>query len=442
MNASSLQPKHVSVLGAGESGVAVARLLASEGVCVTVLDTAPLESLEARAAQLKELGIPLCCGEEALRVPLLSDLAVMSPGIDPDSEQVQAFVNKGIPLTGELEMAFERCACPVVAITGTNGKTTTTQLVEALLNGAGVSTRACGNIGPAFSAQVGDSASLAVLTVEVSSFQLETIRRFRPKIAVWLNFAPDHLDRYPSMKEYYEAKVRIFENQTEADWAVVNARDVLPALKAKTIRFSAYGEDADFILKDGTIEFRGEAVLRLSDTHLRGAHNAENLMAALGCGYAWGLGWEQMLASLCGYKALPHRCEVVGTVEGVEYVNDSKATNLDAVEKALVSETRRVVLIAGGKDKGFEFGAIKDLVAKRCRAAVLIGEMAPRIEELWSPEVPCHWAGSLGQAVTVSKSLAQKGDVVLFSPGTSSFDMFKNYADRGNQFRALVQQLF
>jgi UDP-N-acetylmuramoylalanine--D-glutamate ligase len=357
------------------------------------------------------------------------------------SEQVQTFVSHGIPLTGELEVAFERCVCPVVAITGTNGKTTTTQLVEALFNGASVPTRACGNIGPAFSGQVQNSEALSLMTVEVSSFQLETIQRFRPKIAVWLNFAPDHLDRYASMEEYYAAKIRIFENQTESDWAIVNARDVLPVLNAKVLRFSAYSADADFVLRDGVIEFRGEPVLRMSDTQLRGAHNAENLMAALACGYAWGLTWQQMHASLCQYKALPHRCEVVGSIGGVEYVNDSKATNLDAVEKALVSETRRVVLIAGGKDKGFEFGAITDLVAQRCRAAVLIGEMAHRIEELWSASVPCHRAGSLSDAVSLSKSMAQKGDIVLFSPGTSSFDMFKNYADRGNQFRALVQNL-
>jgi UDP-N-acetylmuramoylalanine--D-glutamate ligase len=261
---------------------------------------------------------------------------------------------------------------------------------------------------------------------------------------VWLNFAPDHLDRYASLPEYFAAKVRIFENQLPEDWAVINARDTLPPLKAKVLRFSAYepyDPDTDFTLKNGTIEFRGHPVLRLAETQLRGAHNAENLMAALACGHVWGLSWDAMRESLCAYKALPHRCEVVGTVAGVEYINDSKATNLDAVEKALSSETRRVVLIAGGKDKGFEFGALTKLVTARCRAAVLIGEMAGRIQKSWEPSLPCLRAGSLAEAVALSRDVAEPGDLVLFSPGTSSFDMFKNYADRGNQFRALVQQL-
>jgi UDP-N-acetylmuramoylalanine--D-glutamate ligase len=444
MNALPAHFKNVSVLGAGESGVAAARLLASEGVAVTVLDTAPLGNVGERALQLAEAGIPLCSGVAALEVPADTSLAVLSPGIDPASPQVQAFVRAGVPLTGELETAFQRCACPVVAITGTNGKTTTTQLVESLFNGAGLPTRACGNIGPAFSSEVSNSRNLALLTVEVSSFQLETIQTFRPKIAVWLNFAPDHLDRYASLQEYFSAKVRIFENQSPEDWAVINARDTLPPLRAKVLRFSAYepySQETDFTQKNGTIEFRGEPVLSLTETQLRGAHNAENLMAALACGHAWGLSWDAMRASLCAYKALPHRCEVVGTVAGVEYVNDSKATNLDAVEKALSSDTRRVVLIAGGKDKGFEFGALTELVAARCRAAVLIGEMAGRIQKCWEPSLFCLRAGSLAEAVALSRDVAEPGDLVLFSPGTSSFDMFKNYADRGNQFRALVQQL-
>ncbi len=433
--------KRVAVLGAGASGVAAARLFAAEGASVTVLDTASPESLVDRALELADLGIALETGATALQVPEGTTLAVLSPGIDQASEQVRAFIDAGIPLTGELEAAFARCLCPVVAITGTNGKTTTTQLIEAMFNAAEVSTRACGNIGPAFSAHVGESKTLAALTVEVSSFQLETIAKFRPKIAVWLNFAPDHLDRYPSMREYYEAKVRIFENQTEEDWAVVNVRDTLPALRAQTLTFSAYVDSGDFALLDGVITFRGEPILRMADTHLRGLHNAENLMAALATGRAWGLAWKAMLPALCAYRALPHRCELVGCVDGVDYVNDSKATNLDAVEKALASESRSVVLIAGGKDKGFEFGAITALVTGRCRRAVLIGEMAARIQSEWGDALPCERATDLAEAVELARKAAQPGDVVLFSPGTSSFDMFKNYADRGNQFRALVQNL-
>ncbi|MEI6871803.1 MAG: UDP-N-acetylmuramoyl-L-alanine--D-glutamate ligase [Verrucomicrobiota bacterium] len=432
--------KRVSVLGAGESGISAALLLAAEGHAVTVHDTAAPETLPERAAKLSAAGIVLRGGAEAVTVPEGTQLAVLSPGIALGSPLVEAFRSALVPVVGELELAFERCKCPVVAVTGTNGKTTTTQLIEAMFKGAGVATEACGNIGPAFSAKVGESGALSVMTVEVSSFQLETIERFHPKVAVWLNFAPDHLDRYASMEEYYEAKLRIFERQTENDWAVVNARDNLPQLKARTLRFNAHAPGADFSLVDGVIQFLGEPVLRMSDTHLVGLHNAENLMAALATGFAWGLDWAAMRPALCAYRALPHRCEVVGESLGVQYVNDSKATNLDAVEKALASETRKVVLIAGGKDKGFEFESLTGLVAQRCRSAVLIGEMAARISDQWSGALECQRAGSLSEAVALARAAAQPGDVVLFSPGSSSFDMFANYADRGNQFRALVRQ--
>jgi UDP-N-acetylmuramoylalanine--D-glutamate ligase len=441
MNATAFNSLPVAVLGAGESGVAAALLLAAEGVPVSVFDVASREQLAARAAELSSAGIPLICGAEPVAVPEQARLAVLSPGIAPDSDLVRLFTGAGVPLMGELEFAFQRCECPVVAITGTNGKTTTTQLLEVMFNGAGAPTKACGNISPAFSSCVGQSAGLALMTVEVSSFQLETISTFRPKIAVWLNFAPDHLDRYRSLEEYHRAKMRLFENQQESDWAVVNKRDNISGLRAKTLSFSAYERGGDFELVDGVILFRGVPVLRMEDTQLRGLHNAENLMAALAAGHAWGLEWEAMRAPLCGYRSLPHRCEVVASLDGVEYVNDSKATNLDAVEKALQSEARPVVLIAGGKDKGFEFDTLTELVAERCRCAVLIGEMADRIHAQWEHALPCHRAATLAEAVSCARAAASAGDVVLFSPGTSSFDMFRSYADRGSQFRALVQSL-
>jgi UDP-N-acetylmuramoylalanine--D-glutamate ligase len=244
------------------------------------------------------------------------------------------------------------------------------------------------------------------------------------------------------MEEYYAAKIRIFENQTSEDWAIVKLGDRLPPLQARILTFSAYAPGGDFEWRDGAIHFHGEPVLHLADTQLRGLHNAENLMAALGAGFARGLDFAQMRAPLCAYKALPHRCEWVRTLDGVDYVNDTKATNLDALEKALLSETRPVVLIAGGKDKGFEFDSVSALVGEKCRAAVLLGEMAERIGSVWKERVPCVQAGrSLEKAVQLARAQARPGDVVLLSPGTSSFDMFKNYAERGNQFRALVQAL-
>ena len=411
---------------------------------ITVLDTAEVEKLRKKIDALGARGIRVIAGlaaEEAARTEHF-DLAVLSPGIDPSVPLVQHFLQRRIAMIGELELAYEMCKCPIIGITGTNGKTTTTQLTERMLNACGVKTVAAGNIGPAFSARVGESAQLDVMTLEISSFQLETITRFRANIAVWLGFAHDHLDRYRSMEEYYAAKIRIFENQTDDDWAVVNFRDKLPPLRAQKITFSAFAEGADFGLRDGTIHFQGAPVLRLGDTQLRGAHNAENLMAALGIGHARGLGFEAMRAPLCEYKPLPHRCEPIRVLDGIEWVNDSKGTNPDSVEKALLGETRPVVLIAGGKDKGFEYGMLTDLVAQKCRAAVTMGEMADRIEALWRERLPVHNAGrSLERAVQLARAQAQPGDLVLFSPGTSSFDMFKNYADRGNQFRELVQAL-
>ncbi len=406
---------------------------------MTVLDTAEENKLRKKIDALGRLGIRVLAGLAAEHDTTRYDLAVLSPGIDPAVPLVQNFLRKRVEMIGELELAYEMCECPIVAITGTNGKTTTTQLVEQMLNSCGVKTVASGNIGPAFSARVRQSKELDVMTIEVSSFQLERIERFRAEIAVWLGFAADHLDRYASIEEYYAAKIRVFENQTADDWAVVNFRDRLPQLAAKKITFSAFVAGGDFDLREGTIFYHGAAVLAMRDTNLRGSHNAENLMAALGVGVALGLEFSQMIPALAAYRALPHRCEVLGTIAGVEWINDSKGTNLDSVEKALHSETRPIVLIAGGKDKGFEFDSLTALVAEKCRAVVVLGEMADRIEAMWGGHVPCSNAGrSLEAAVQLARDAAQPGDAVLFSPGTSSFDMFKNYADRGNQFRNLV----
>lgn len=411
---------------------------------VTVLDTAEENKLRKKIDALGMRGIRLIAGLAAEHESSHGafDLAVLSPGIDPAVPLVQNFLERRIKMIGELELAYELCRCPIVGITGTNGKTTTTQLVEKMLNSCGVKTLAAGNIGPAFSARVKQSADLDVMTLEISSFQLERIERFRCHTAVWLGFAPDHLDRYATMEEYYAAKIRIFENQTANDWAVVNLRDRLPQLKAQKIAFSAYESGGDFELRSGVIHFREEPVLRMSDAKLRGSHNAENLMAALGVGFVHGLSFGAMHGPLCAYEPLPHRCEPIRVARAVEWVNDSKGTNPDSVEKALHSETRPVVLIVGGKDKGFEYEMLTELVATKCRAAVTIGEMSDRIEAIWKDRVPVENAGrSLEKAVELAAGLAQSGDVVLFSPGTSSFDMFKNYADRGNQFRALVQAL-
>jgi UDP-N-acetylmuramoylalanine--D-glutamate ligase len=438
--------KKIAVLGFGSSGEAAALVLAEEGAVTTILDSADLKKLRPKIEKIAPFGIAVLGGSDADRDKSKYERAILSPGIDPTVPLVQNFLKKRIEMIGELEFSWELCKCPVIAITGTNGKTTTTELVARMLNENGVKTLAAGNIGPAFAAVVKKSADLEVMTLEVSSFQLEEIRTFRPHIAVWLNFTPDHLDRYPNMEAYRKAKLRIFENQTVDDFAIVKLEDMPAvvdpaAVRARVITFSAANEGGDFALRDGVIQFRGEPVLAMDKTKLRGLHNAENLMASLATGYLMGLSFEAMGAPLSTYMPLPHRCEVVGNVNGVDYVNDSKATNIDALEKALVSESRPVVLIAGGKDKGFEYGAVTDLIAQKVHHAVLIGEMAKRIQALWGSRVPCEQASSLSDAVERARGHARSGDVVLFSPGTSSFDMFKSYADRGDQFRNLVKSL-
>jgi len=432
--------KNVAVLGAGRSGKAAAHLLAEQGARVTLLDSVPEEKLTG-IERLREEGVYILCGPLADEDPALYDLGVYSPGIDPELALAKNFSRKNIPIIGELELGYQFCTVPVIGITGTNGKTTTTELISQMLNACGQPTMACGNIGKPLVEAARESDDLAVLTVEVSSFQLETIREFHPEIAIWLNFAPDHLDRYRSIREYRDAKLRIFENQSSDDTAVVNVAEDLPSLKARVASFSAWTNDGDYSLGDGWILYRQQRVLNLSEAQLRGPHNAENMMAALAVGRARGLSFEEMVPPLCAYRAQLHRLELIRTIGGVDYINDSKATNLDALEKALLSATKPIILIAGGKDKGFAFDSIAPLIAGKVRRAVLIGEIAERVARDWREATECELAPSLGAAVERAQAIAHAGETVLFSPGTSSFDMFKSYADRGDQFRALVRGL-
>lgn len=432
--------KTAVVLGLGDSGEAAAVLLAEEGATVTVCDSSDGPRQHEKATRLAEQGVTVLLGPAADTDPVVYDVCVLSPGIDPVVPLVQNVLAKKIPVIGEIELGFEECVCPVVAITGTNGKTTTTELTTAMLQGSGVRTLASGNIGLPFATAVRQSTQLDVMVLEVSSFQLETIARFRPQVAVWLNLSPNHLDRYRDVEEYRAAKLRIFDNQKPGDFAVVNARESLPPLAARTITFSAYTDEADFTLHDGVIFYQGTAVLDQSTTKLPGIHNAENLMAALGIGLALGLDFERMAAAVTEYTAPVHRCEFVKELDGVRWINDSKATNLDSVEKAILSQQGPLLLIAGGKDKGFEFDPIAPLVRERVREAILIGEMKERIALAWSG-VPCRLAATLEEAVGLAQTLATPGDTVLFSPGTSSFDMFRNYGERGNRFKDAVKSL-
>ena len=430
----------VAVLGIGRSGVAAARLLKRCGAAVTALDSGESTLLRERSSLLRDEGITVVTGREAEKDPSRHDLAVLSPGIEESAPLVANATSGGTPLIGELELAFTLATSPVVAITGTNGKTTTTELTARMLRGAGWNAEACGNIGTPMS-ELLLGTEPAVFVAEVSSFQLETIRTFRPKVALWLNLSPNHLDRYPSMAEYRAAKLRIFENQTEGDWAVVQHGSELPPLRAHTITFSATNASADLTLSEGTrILHRGKLLLDMEATKLRGPHNAANLMAAFGAGIALGADTAAMGAAVGDYAPPAHRCELVAVRGGVSWINDSKATNLDAMEQAIRSVKGPLTLIAGGKDKGFGFAPIAPLVRERAGLAILIGEMRHRIARDWAG-VPTIVAGTLGEAVSAAAEKTASGSTVLFSPGTSSFDMFRDYVRRGEEFRRLVLEL-
>ncbi|MEX1009941.1 MAG: UDP-N-acetylmuramoyl-L-alanine--D-glutamate ligase [Chthoniobacterales bacterium] len=434
--------KHAAVLGLGRSGQAAARLLLESGAAVTVLDSGDPAPRQATAELLSSRGARVVLGNDALRCVQDFDFAVLSPGIDPVVPLARRPVEAGVPLLGEIELAFLSCLCPVVAVTGTNGKTTTTGLIAALLNAAGLKAEACGNIGLPFSEVASRSASLDAAVVEISSFQLETTDTFRPRVAVWTNFSANHLDRYPDVASYRAAKLRIFDRQTADDYAVVNARAELPALHATRLTFTAArAVEADFTLDGDMILHRGAPVLAMSETRLRGPHNAENLMAALGAGLCLGADLTSMLPGARSYTPLPHRGEFVREVDGVTWINDSKSTNLDALEQALRGTTGGVVLIAGGKNKGFDFAPLKDLVQARVHDAVLMGELREAIARDWAGAVPCHPVDSLVAAVGQARVLAQPGDTVLFSPGTSSFDMFGSYEERGDAFKELSHHI-
>jgi UDP-N-acetylmuramoylalanine--D-glutamate ligase len=280
------------------------------------------------------------------------------------------------------------------------------------------------------------------VALELSSFQLETVRTLHPLVAVWLNFAPDHMDRYPTVQAYRAAKLRIFLNQTATDTAVIRGGEDLPQLAAKIVTFSTTDAQADWYSNGHTIDHAGETWLDMDhDTGLRGLHNAENVMAAFAACRTLGISAVTLREALHGYAPPPHRCELIRTLDGVEYLNDSKATNLHALESALRSQTRPVVLLAGGKDKGLDYASLLPLLREKALATVTYGQIARPLAALFAEAVPSESVATLADAVAAARSLAPRGSTILLSPGTSSFDQFTGYEQRGNAFRDLVHQL-
>jgi len=432
--------KTVAVLGAGESGRAAAELLALKGAVVILRDSYTNDRIETLAQKLAEIGV-LVEAQPGSYTSNRFDLAVLSPGVDPAVSMVSAIRETGTVIISEIELAFLLTDKPVIAVTGTNGKSTTTELIEKILLRAGIKTEACGNIGKPFSDVVRENRDLDVITLEVSSFQLEAIKTFRPYVSVYLNLTPDHLDRYATMEEYKAAKDRILMNQKSGDYAVVNADLELSDTGAKKITISGLHDRADYVLRDGWLFAFGEKVMEQATTRLTGPHNAENMLAALAVADIHKVPRAITVAAFQDYQPLPHRCEKVRILEGVAYINDSKATNIDAMEKALMGQGNSVVLIAGGKDKGFDFKPMQNIIHEKVRHAVLIGEMQEKLEEAWGEVTACHKVADFKQAVELSRTLAVAGGVVLLSPGCSSYDMFRNFEERGEIFRNLVNQL-
>jgi UDP-N-acetylmuramoylalanine--D-glutamate ligase len=431
----------IAVLGCATSGVAAARLAKKLGAAVTLLDSSDSEAVQKRAKPMREQGFSVLLGKAALMSRRKFDLVVLSPGIDPAWPLAARYLAAGVRCIGELEFAYQNCDKPVIAITGTNGKTTTTELVEKILLAAGIKTIAGANYGVAFSELVGEATPVDVYTLEVSSFQLELIDTFHPKVAVWLNFAPDHLDRHPSLEAYRAAKLRVFENQTAADVAVVNGAEDYPVLAARKVTFSAFRGDTDFHLRMGKIWHQNEMLLDMAKTNLRGLHNAENVMAAMATAAAMGVGYDLMMSALLAYRAPRHRCELVSKLKGREFINDSKATNLHAMESALRGFNEKVILIAGGKQKGLNYEPLTGLIQAKVVQVFTIGEIKDELAQTWGNSVPTLACADLEEAVVRSYRASKPGQTILFSPGTSSFDMFTGYDHRGDVFAEIVSTL-
>ncbi|RMH63132.1 MAG: UDP-N-acetylmuramoyl-L-alanine--D-glutamate ligase [Calditrichaeota bacterium] len=436
--------KHITVLGAARSGVAAALLLHAHGARVFVSDMAPEAHKADAARQLKEAGIEYEFGLHSGRV-FQSQAVVLSPGIPYATTVVQALVKNDIPVVSEIEAAWWFNKSPLIGVTGSNGKTTTTTLIGAMLRQKEPESIVAGNIGTPFSALVEQTAPGRWAVVELSSFQLETIRTFKPRVAVVLNFSPNHLNRYPSYEAYQDAKWRITMRCDADDLLVYNADDPLLAERAvrhsaRTAAFSLH-EQADASLVEGELFLRGRALLPVAEMGLKGKHNYMNALAAALAASEAGVSDAQIAATLRQFTGLEHRLEQVRTVDDVLYVNDSKATTVESLYWALQSFDAPVILIAGGQDKGSDFTRLNDLIRKHVRRVILIGTAADKMEAAWQGVTELERAGNMEEAVQKARAGAQRGDVVLLSPACASFDMFDDYEARGRIFKNIVKGL-
>jgi len=450
-----LNNKRVLVVGLGKSGVASALFLKAHGARVTVSDTKSGDELHNEIPALLDHGIAVETGGHGERTFRGQDLIVVSPGVPVDAPALVQARNLGEPVIGEIELAAQFLPGPIIAITGSNGKTTTTTLVGEIVTAGGFPALVGGNIGTPAISLAEQAKPETVIVLEVSSFQLETIQTFRPKVAVVLNVTPDHLDRHRTFDAYVEAKARIFENQGGADFAVLNADDptcvaMAARTKAQVFWFSrqkevqqgAWVRKGDIVFRDGSGQ---REIMLVSEVPLKGAHNLENVLAAVCASAPMGCAPDKIRLAVREFKAVEHRLEFVATIRGVDYYNDSKATNVDATIKALESFPANVHLILGGKDKGSDYSLLNDLLRQRVKRVYTIGAAAAKIESQivsakdGGPEIVP--AETLENAVRKAHAVAKPGDVVLLAPACASFDQFKNYEHRGQVFKETVKAL-
>lgn len=446
-----LNKKRVLVVGLGRSGVASALFLKSRGARVTVSDAKSEDQLPDEIPALLDQGIAVETGGHGERTFQNQDLIVVSPGVPVDSQALNQARALGAPVIGEIELACEFLPGRIVAITGSNGKTTTTTLIGEILAKSGVKTLVGGNIGTPAISLVPEATAETAVVLEVSSFQLETIRSFHPAITVVLNVTPDHLDRHRTFAAYVNAKARIFENQTSDDFAVLNADDptcveMAARTRAQVFWFSRKNlvEKGAFV-KDAQLTFRRDNsdfdIMPVAEVLLKGAHNVENVLASICAAALMGCDPVRIRDAVRQFKAVEHRLEFVATAQGVDYYNDSKATNVDATIKALESFPANVHLILGGKDKGSDYTLLNELLRERVKCVYTIGAAAEKIESQIRGPKKVVSSGTIESAVRQASDSAVRGDIVLLAPACASFDQFQNYEHRGRVFKELVRAL-
>ena len=451
MDSLQLRNSNVTVIGAARSGIAVAMLLRDAGARVFISDKGQTEKLKAETQVLSQKGIAWELGEHTNRVYDCS-LMVVSPGVASNAPVVTEAQKRGIKIVSEVEVASWYCRSPIVAVTGSNGKTTTTTLIGRILGDAKKKHAVAGNIGTAFSSLVLGLAETDIAVLEISSFQLDHCETFRPRISIILNVTQNHMDRYEnSMERYATAKARIFMNQSGSDVLIYDADDpwtarIAQEARCRKISFSMrenVNEGAH--IKDEwlmtSLDGKETKVIKTGDISIRGPHNLYNAMASTLAGQLLGVRTASIRATLKNFKGVEHRQEFVREVNGARYYNDSKATSVEAVWYALQSFDRPIILMLGGRDKGNDYARIFDLVRTNVRAIVAMGESADKVEKAFSPFKTVRRATSIDEAVLTAQSLAQPGDAVLLSPACASFDWFENYEQRGKVFKELVKNL-